>query len=136
MAYYSKKCIQNCKVGFKKNSCPNHHVRNMFETLLNKNLVASFDFFFRTEMLRVKDDIWKKFNVIASLNATTSVECKLCKSSVVGLVSRKKTYYEQCSVRHDDDPGTSDPEVFKQNVLPFIPTNKDSKHELNLKLTR
>ena len=47
-----------------------------------------------------------------------------------------KTHYEQCSVRHDEDAGPSDPKVPKQSVLAFIPTNKNFKHELNLQITR
>ncbi len=97
-------------------------------------------------MPRQKDEIWKNFNETVLTNGTTRAVCKICKSSVVGLVSRMKTHYDQYSIRHRESQpdegaessstGSAAAKVSKQTVLPFLPANREFKHELNLQITR
>ena len=51
-------------------------------------------------MPRQQDEIWKKYKEITLPNGNIRGECKICKDSVVGLVSRLKTNFEQCSTKN------------------------------------
>ena len=51
-------------------------------------------------MPQQKDEIWRKFNEIILPNGCTRAEYKLCKITIVGLVVRTKSHFQDCSTRH------------------------------------
>ena len=61
-------------------------------------------------MPRTKDEIWKQFNQVTLANGTIRAECKGCKASIVGLVSRMKTHFEACSKKRAAQQNTTDDE--------------------------
>ena len=106
-------------------------------------------------MPRQKDEIWKQYEKITLSNGSISSECKICKDSVVGLVSRLKTQFEQSTsfVGINVEAGYTPPILFvrrlewnnslpwcfkapRQRVIPFQPANKQIQHEVNLQITR
>ena len=78
----------------------------MFKTTSKKNIV----FFRSCKMPRTKDEIWKQFNEVTLANGTIRAECKECKASIVGLVSRLKTHFEACSKKRAAPQNTTDDE--------------------------
>ncbi len=101
--------------------------------------------FSELKMPQQKDDIWGHSNETILPDGRNRAKCRICKSSVADLVSRMKTHYDQCSIRHREcrqdrlEPSsTRSPavKVSKQTELPFVSTKKEFKHELNLLITR
>ena len=84
-------------------------------------------------MPRTKDEIWKQFNEVTLANGTIRAECKGCKASIVGLVSRMKTHFEACSKKRAAPQNTTDdeptPKQTKKSTLPFLTCGA---HFLNL----
>ena len=90
-------------------------------------------------MPRTKDEIWKQFNEVTLANGTIRAECKGCKASIVGLVSRMKTHFEACSKKRAAPQNTTDdeptPKQTKQSTLPFL-TSGTKQHETHLQIAR
>ena len=81
-------------------------VKTCLKQLRKKNIV----FFRSCKMPRTKDEIWKQFNEVTLANGTIRAECKECKASIVGLVSRLKTHFEACSKKRAAPQNTTDDE--------------------------
>ena len=90
-------------------------------------------------MPRIKDEIWKQFNEVTLANGTIRAECKGCKASIVGLVSRMKTHFEACSKKRAAPQNTTDdeptPKQTKQSTLPFL-TSGTKQHAIHLQIAR
>ena len=120
-------------------------------------MITEQAFFFLSdliEMPRQKDEIWRKFNEVILPNGSTRAECKLCKNTIVGLVVRMKSHFQDCSTRHaaqqattstgvsttqspDDDNSDATPaKISKQSTLPFKSTSRQAQHDINLQITR
>ena len=73
-------------------------------------MITEQAFFFLSdliEMPRQKDEIWRKFNEVILPNGSTRAECKLCKNTIVGLVVRMKSHFQDCSTRHAAQQATT-----------------------------
>ena len=96
------------------------------------------------EMPRQKDEIWRKFNEVILPNGSTRAECKLCKNTIVGLVVRMKSHFQDCSTRHaaqhattstgmsttqspDDNSDATPAKISKQSTLPFKSTSRQAQ---------
>ena len=90
-------------------------------------------------MPRTKDEIWKQFSEVTLANGTIRAECKGCKASIVGLVSRMKTHFEACSKKRAAPQNTTDdeptPKQTKQSTLPIL-TSGTKQHEIHLQIAR